>query len=239
MQKGSNKAFHSSGSRGSIANYFSDCQAVTKLLSEPNPYYSPDLIKIVQCYNSNCSEPNNDPKDYDLPDFHQSASRFTGTFSASHNFIVLDPLDQRSLFYNEKFSDDRNFKLFPYKYSWSLPVPDIVKNRLEDDLKKSNAIDSNGHKLFIKPTIEVFFGFNSGFIFNRSHSKIRIRLAVYDEQQHELFSKVYETFYASSGTDKEYEGHFITTESEPPNIVMGICLRKTLDKFYEDLLNVP
>ena len=73
-----------------------------------------------------------------------------------------------------------------------------------------------------------------GFIWLKCYSKVRIKFIV-SKSGNEILNDTYEATYFTSGTDSEYEGKITDTIENFANITLGICLRKSLDKFYNDL----
>jgi len=222
-------------------DYFSDCPEARQKILRPDT--SVIIVgRIARAYNTNCPElAPPDEKDYNLPDFHQSKSRAIDTLLIRHKYQVITPIDEEKNFSNEKFSAQLDVPV-KRKYAWSLPLTDIVQNKIVDDLNMAKKTGPLVDSLSIQPVIEVFFSVNTGALpfISKTQAKVRIRFIVKNSAQQEVFSKSYETFYDNTDTDFEYEGRSsIAPPWEPPNIVMGMCLRKTLDKFYTDLLHLP
>ncbi len=223
--------------RDNLKEYLTECKVLDTLIKNDH-VGDVSLANLLVLHNRACSSCTT-TKDFSYPDFHQSSTKFKGQ-ALKANYKVLPPLDVRVQFYKEKMRPDKNLFIKEHKYLWSEPVTDIVDHKLCGDLLKIEAIDTNAKTFYILPTIEVFFSKNTGILLNsKTNTKIRIKITLMDESKKEVLCKTYESLYSTSGADKEYEGSFLTTPEKPVNIAMGVCLRKTLDKFYLDLAILP
>ena len=73
-----------------------------------------------------------------------------------------------------------------------------------------------------------------GFIWLKCYSKVRLKFIV-TKSDNEILNNTYEATYFTSGTDTEYEGKLADTIESFANKTLGICFRKALDKFYDEL----
>jgi hypothetical protein len=145
---------------------------------------------------------------------------------------ILTPIDNRKDFIGELVT--KRIEVQEYKDFWSSPLASIITDKLSSDLKSLGVVDNANEIINIQPIIEVMYTCPRGFIWLKCYSKVRMRFIV-NKSGIEIINNTFESTYFTAGTDSEYEGKMTDTIENFANITLGICLRKSLDKFYSEL----
>lgn len=176
---------------------------------------------------------------YLKPPFHNSLTRVYPKKFVNCKLIITNPEDKRNDYIGE--SVYKRKKVIYYKDFWNISIQEILTTKINNDLKTSGFIGrlkmDTSQILKIEPIIEVFYPDVRGIFWGKSFAKVRLKMKVFLNDKLIIENK-YESFYITNGNDDEWEGKTFETIENGANITIGICLRKTLDKFYKDLYEI-
>lgn len=166
------------------------------------------------------------------PDFYNSKTKISGNISDC-SFEILQLIDKRDSFVGEPI--DEKIKVEKFKDYWKKPLPKIFTDKITKDLTAKGLKANEANKIKIQPIVEVLYVGTKGFMsWQKCYTKVRIQI-ITTKDGAELINKKYETIYITTGSDADYEGDSTDAIETFANTALGICLRKTLDKYYSDL----
>ncbi|HCW06143.1 MAG TPA: hypothetical protein DGG95_02120, partial [Cytophagales bacterium] len=157
---------------------------------------------------------------YLSPKLHNSKPKTENLNLSAYAVNVQHPIDNRSGATVDNFN--------------RLPVMNEIQNKINCDVTYFGG-SRDGNKspknLTISTTVERYYPYVKGYMWSQCNTDVRLDMkATLNDST--IIHKEYQSAYASSGLDKEYEGSVITTIEQGANVTLGVSLRKTLDQFY-------
>ncbi len=126
---------------------------------------------------------------------------------------------------------------------WTMEMKncDLITNKIKYDLilKGMNVnYEELKNDLIIVPSVNIFYIRTYGNMFWMScFSLIKINFKIYKDKEI-ILNKTYYEIYNTDGTEEDYEGSVIDFIPSIIKTNSGVCLRRLLDRFYEDLKKI-